>query len=62
MSMVAYFEPGVDMTEFQCALMVVIPAVGVLVTPLYDIRLPPAVRRTLCVSVFCGLMAHTILA
>ena len=59
--MVAYFEPGDDMTEFQCALMVVIAAVSVLIMPLCDIRLPLAVKRTQCVSAFCGLMVQTIL-
>ena len=62
MSMVVYLEPGDDMTEFQYALMVVITTVGILVMPLCDTRLPPAVKRTQCVSDFCGLMMQTIVA
>ena len=37
-----------------------IAATGVLVVPLYIIKLPPAVRRTQCISIFCGWMRHTI--
>ena len=42
----------VEMTEFQYALIVVIAAVGVLVVPTCEIKFPPMVSLTLCVSIF----------
>ena len=39
----------------------VIAAVDVLVVPLYDIKLPPAVNLTLWISVFLARIEQTIL-
>ena len=52
MSSVVYLASLVEMIEFQRALIVVIAAIDVLVVPSYNIKLPPAVILTLCISVF----------
>ena len=57
-----YLASGVEKIEFQCVLIVIIPYVGVMVVFLHLTKFPPAVGHTRCVSVFSGLILHTILA
>ncbi len=54
MSRHKYFELVVLMTLFHKILVVVKSAVRVVSSPGYSMRLPPAVRRTLLGSAFCG--------
>ena len=54
MHLIIYF----DMALFQWVFIIVISAVGVLMSHWYLIRFPPAVNLTQCVSIFCSLMIH----
>jgi hypothetical protein len=57
MSIVTNFVLGVDGTLLKRHLAVVMPAVGVLTSPTYWMKLPPTVNRMHLVSVFSG---HTL--
>ena len=59
-STIKYFPSDVDMTLFQWSLDVVKSAVGVETGPSYESLSPATVSVTLWVSVFLGLMSHTI--
>ena len=53
-SPVQYLAPSVEMTLFQCVLIVSIDAVCVVTSPKYSRRSPPAVILVLCISDFSG--------
>ena len=60
MSMMKYFAPGVDSTEFHNILIVGRSAVGLLASMRHTILSPPTVRRDLCFSILSGLYATTM--
>ena len=61
MSMYMYLDLMSDMDMLTCSSIVVKSDVGVMDSPGYYIRFPPAVSLVLYVSVLCGLVSHTSL-